>query len=103
MNGNRRAHHKAKHWRAFHPGERVHLNFEIKIGDDPIKALWGSVLRQALQDIVYPGAYGRSATVWIASRRVAPCSFTWVCDVLDLNPDIIRKHIGVEEEPPTVN
>lgn len=77
-----------------------HNNFDISVGDDPCKLLWGSVLRQALQDVQAGGGveHGRAAT-WFASRRTTPCSFEWVCDVFNLNPEIMRKYVGIEVEP----
>lgn len=83
-------------------GKRKHLatgsrvNFDITMGEDPIKLLWGAVLRQALQDLQHPtGMDGRGAITWVRSERAEPCSFHWVCETLGFNPEVLRTHVGL--------
>ena len=37
---------------------------------------------------------GMQAQAWIESNDTGPCSFLWLCDALDCDPDYLRKRIA---------
>ncbi len=68
---------------------------------DPERALWAAMIGQAKYDIErYAGddsdegkrLYADAAD-WVNSRSRAWMSFEWVCDLLDTNPDYVRRLI----------
>lgn len=54
--------------------------------------LWGAVLDRALRDLREPGKRD-DAMAWIESERVGEGSFRFVCDILQANPDWVRRKI----------
>lgn len=75
------------------------------------RRLYGAILVTAIYDVTYylkrtnyiegdtidinaiKGKYIREAFTYIWSDDVYPCSFIWICDFLELNPEVIRKDI----------
>ena len=63
------------------------------------RALWTAVLRQALLDysgtpcdgvsVMGPDKIFRSAEAWIRSPSRALYSFLWVCDILNIEPEMV--------------
>ena len=66
------------------------------------RGLWAAVLEQAVEDLQGCG-YAKneylsrsrqlqheSAVTWFKSDSQEPCSFLWICEILDLNPEVVR-------------
>jgi hypothetical protein len=60
---------------------------------DPEKALWLSVLIQALKDL-FIEKYAGPARGWIWCKDIRVGSFLWVCQILDLNPEKLRNRVA---------
>lgn len=59
--------------------------------DVPEKNLLNAVFSRAVQDIKHPG-YTREIVRWIANDwDDSPFSFNWICEGLDLRPEIARR------------
>ena len=62
---------------------------------EPCKRLWTAVLKRAVED-AYSGGMtdvtGEGARVWFQSNNQGVGSFLWICSMLDLNPEFVRKH-----------
>jgi hypothetical protein len=57
--------------------------------------LWLAVLHQAISDAASFTAEQSGARAWMVSESNAPGSLNWVCSMLNINPDDIRK--GVQQ------
>ena len=63
----------------------------VKIMQDACKRLWAAVLEQAMTDIQEDhDSHGEEARKWLQSENPGTASFLWVCDVLDLDPALVR-------------
>jgi len=71
------------------------------------KKLWFKVLRQAIEDAqkswmesgVYSKRIAEGARQWFISSNQGVCSFRWICNVLDLEPEYVRRFILNKCEP----
>lgn len=75
-------------------------------GDDndmrPYRQLWASVLWQAVYDVVRnakavrptPRAIFVEASEWFASDAIYVGSFSWVCDLMNLDHERVRERVG---------
>ena len=67
------------------------------------RQLWAATLNQAIFDIVDVGGtkggtdalsgYGREALVWVMSQNNRPGSFSWVCEIVGMNPEWVRAKV----------
>ncbi|NQU15160.1 MAG: hypothetical protein HQ561_13490 [Desulfobacteraceae bacterium] len=71
------------------------------------KKLWVNVLGQAIKDAqeseMEPGVYSKriaeSARQWFLSGNEGAGSFQWICMVLDLEPEFVRRLVLNKYEP----
>lgn len=56
------------------------------------RALWMAVLHGALRDSMSDG-YRAGARAWFGSAEIVPCSFRWICVVLDLDADAVLERL----------
>ena len=77
--------------------------------DTPEKALWFAILVQALQDAsgaphdvagCSPASrHARAdrltvaARAWVASNASRPRSFRWICEIFEIDPDLVRARL----------
>lgn len=66
----------------------------------PEKSLWAGMLLRALNDAAgvqlmeskkYANLIQRDARAWFSSPRFTTGSFLWICDVLNLDPDAVKR------------
>ena len=73
------------------------------------RALWSAVLLTAvndtrLRDVQYkkksesPSEYRKWAKAWIRCDWDGPCTFNWVCDMLEVSPEALRQY-ALEHKP----
>jgi len=61
---------------------------------NPYYRLWFAVLERALQDLCERNpSIRRDAELWFKSDRRGVGSFLWVCELLDFNPQWLRKRL----------
>ena len=59
--------------------------------------LWSAVLLVALQDGKSSNPDTKSRALrWINSTDTKPCSFSWVCSLLDFDADYVRRNYNKE-------
>ena len=78
---------------------------ERAVSEMGAKNLWKAVLEQAFKDAqgqVGTYEYRRDARVWFQSDSKDIGSFLWICEVLDLDPEVTRASVdhGVNITPP---
>lgn len=62
---------------------------------DPCKRLWTAVLKRAVKDVHDNGTtsvISQGTRAWFGSKNQGVGSFLWICSMLDLNPEFVRKH-----------
>ena len=64
-------------------------NQELECGN-PTRNLWSSVMKMAIHE------YRKSGNKWFF--RSPDSNFEWICESLDINPDVVKKLIFKEEE-----
>lgn len=57
---------------------------EVERDDEGFRALWATVIYQAINDID-SHTERRPAIDWVFSERTDECSMRWICDMLDLD------------------
>lgn len=70
---------------------------------DAYGQLWLAVLQKAVEDASTPLQpaenhqgdlfYQRRARLWMVTRRKGTGSLVWICDILGLDPDVIRSEV----------
>ena len=69
------------------------------INPDTVRAIWTAVLSQAVVDYRYRGSAKGSAVQridaanWVNSTYEGVGSFSYVCDVLNIDPDAVRDRL----------
>lgn len=59
---------------------------------------WAAYLEQAKKDLLSSSkSISKSAKHWFASESYRPTSFLWVCDVVDCDPEKIRKEMDFNQ------
>ena len=62
----------------------------------PYMRLWWAVLLQAVNDVTQATTEDMDRKVlldWFNSDRQDVCSFIWICDILDLNHEYVRRNV----------
>lgn len=57
--------------------------------------LWLSVLKQAIEDVSNDpgGILSENTLLWFEDEFEDIGSFKWICSILRLNPELIKKHV----------
>ena len=58
--------------------------------EEAYKRLWHAVLKQAIKD----ARWDMTARTWLCSKDQGTGSFLWICTLLDLSPESIRRLIA---------
>jgi hypothetical protein len=64
--------------------------------DDNCRNLWAAVLERAIEDAVRGGNYWidrENAKTWFLSDDRDVGSFLWVCDIVNLDPSVLRAFV----------
>ena len=65
---------------------------EISEQDKATRRLWAAVFRLAIADVGYELKRGKpdTAVLWLHDRRHTPGSWSWLCEMFDLDADRAR-------------
>jgi hypothetical protein len=71
----------------------------------PEAELWTEVIALSLRDLTHPkNPYAaREAREWFSSDTQEIGSFCWVCQLIDLEPNFIRKALAKRQQQPVVS
>lgn len=58
----------------------------------PERKLWNAVIEQAAKDLTSK-LYSGNADEWFKSSSKDTCSFQWICEQLNLDPDWMRAKV----------
>ena len=62
--------------------------------EEGCKRLWAAVLKQAIKDIRGNNYHRREkAQSWLINNNQGTASFLWICNILGLDPDLIRMNL----------
>ncbi|NLC70675.1 MAG: hypothetical protein GX751_04870 [Desulfuromonadaceae bacterium] len=78
------------------PLNNSHLMNYCQTGE---QALLVAVIRQSIEDLWHPGRW-RAAESWLLSENDALGSFNWCCELLLIDPEVVRLLAGLYQNIP---